>query len=781
MKIHAEFRQRPALTIIHACRDLVLGLMVLLQYLSVHAKDIPSPVKSTTTFRALRIPRIERPPTLEEFLDMEPSPAWAGKLAMVQGFIQRKPDNGQPATEPTEAYLGYDSRALHVVFVAHDHEPRRIRARLDHRESIADDEDRVGVYIDTFHDRRRAYQFECNPLGVQDDSIYSEDTGISDGGFDTLWNSRGRVTSSGFVVIVSIPFKSLRFSQETSQVWNIALWRYIGRRSEGSWWPQISSEQQGILSQAAPTTGLEQISPGRNLQFTPYISWRAFHSVNTSDPMNPEYVGRSAEVLAGLDVKAILKDSLVLDLTFKPDFSQVESDDPQTTTNQRYELYYPEKRPFFTENAGYFEAPMVVPGQHILFTRRIADPDFGARLTGKLGHYSIGALFADDKSPGEIVPPSDPVAGKKAYFNVFRLTRDLPAGSNIGISYSQRSFKNSYSRMVDLDLTFNIGQNWKGTLLGAYNWNQSLDHTNFSGETLDATLNRTGRGFNYIGYFLNRAPGFQPAMSFYNHSDWREVGQTFAYQFWPKNSWITRIWTEVYAARSWHFDGVKNWEGVSPMIKVDVKHNTTISAYVWAWRDLLGPRDFSQLTDVIKFPVVPAYGLSVQSTQLRFMSLKLSTEWGTRSNVAPPSGQAPTQAQYQHVEAGISFLTSRGLTVNNTYIFDRNAKLLEKNAIYNQHIARSNWNWQLNRELSLRFIAQYNTTLADPLFTSTATARGFNADFLITYLVHPGTALYVGYNSNLSRPGPDIDPFDPNRFVNDGRQFFAKASYLFRF
>src|SRR5262249_18100251 len=195
------------------------------------------------------------------------------------------------------------------------------------------------------------------------------------------------------------------------------------------------------------------------------------------------------------------------------------------------------------------------------------------------------------------------------------------------------------------------------------------------------------RGFNYIGYFLNRAPGFQPAMSFYNHSDWREVGQTFAYQFWPNNSWITRIWTEVYGARSWHFDGVKNWEGITPMIKVDVKHNTTITAYVWAWHDLLGPRDFSQLKEVIKFPVVPAYGLSVQSTQLRFMSLKLSTEWGTRSNVAPPSGEAPTQAKYQHAEAGISFLTSRGLTVNNTYIFDRNAELRGMNAIYNQHIA----------------------------------------------------------------------------------------------
>jgi hypothetical protein len=580
---------------------------------------------------------------------------------------------------------------------------------------------------------------------------------------------------------MDIPFKSLRFSRETSQTWNVALWRYIGRRSEGSWWPRETLDIQGVLSQAAPATGLEQISPGRNLQFNPHINWRAFHAVNTRDPMNPVYEGKSTEVVAGLDAKAILKDSLVLDLTFKPDFSQVESDQPQVTTNQRFELFYPEKRPFFTENASYFDVPMVVPNQHLLFTRRIADPDFGARLTGKLGAYSLGVLFADDRSPGLSVPFSDPVAGKRAYFKAFRVSHDLPSHSNIGMSYLDRNFSGSYSRVVDIDTTFNIGQNWKGTIMGAYNWNRTLDGSNFSGGTLDTTLTRVSRGFNYIGYFLSRTPGFQPAMAFYDHSNWREVGQTFIYQFWPKNPWITRIWTEVYGARNTHYDGIKNFEGFKPMVKVDVKHNTTVTGYVWLWHDIFGPEDFKQLNKVIEFPVRPAYGLAVQSTQLRFLGLKLSGEWGTRSNVKPPDGQAPTEAKYQQAEADISILTSHGLSVTNTYIFDHNAHLHDGRAMYNLHIARSSWNWQLNRELSVRFIGQYNSVLANPLFTSTSTARGFNADFLITYLVHPGTAFYVGYNSNLSRPGPAIGPVDPNRFVNDGRQFFVKASYLFRF
>lgn len=746
-------------------------------------KDVVSGsmLKTAASASTLRIPRIERAPRMEDFLGMAPTPRWAGKLAIVGGFIQRRPDDGHPATESTEAYLGYDAHALHIVFIAHDREPNKIRARMDHRESLAADEDQVGIYIDTFHDRRRAYQFECNALGVQDDSMYSEDSDSVDEGFDTVWTSHGQLTTGGYIVIMSIPFKSLRFSRAESQIWNIALWRYIGRRSEGSWWPRVSSQYRGVLSQAASAGGLEQISPVRNLQFNPYISWRAFHAIDARDALKPVYAGSSTDFRGGMDAKAILNDSLVLDVTLKPDFSQVESDQPQLITNQRYELYYPERRPFFTENGSYFDVPMVDASQHLLFTRRIADPDFGARLTGKIGSNSIGALVADDRSPGETVSPSDPLAGKRALFDVFRITRDMPAHSNIGIAYAEREFDGSYSRVADLDTTVNIGRTWKATLMGAYNWNRSVNGTDFSGTALDATVTRVSRGFNYTGYFLNRAPGFQPAMAFYGHSNWREVGQTFAYQFWPKNRWITRIWSEVYAARNWHFNGDLNWEGVKPMVKAGVKHNTTITAYLWMWRDAFGPQDFTVLDRVNKFPVVPAYGLQIASTQSRFVAFNLSGEWGTRSNQLPAAQKPPAQVQYHQAEADLSLLTSRGLSITNTYLFDQSQNIGDRRTVYNAHIARSNWNFQVDRRLSFRLIAQYNAVLSNPAFTATPTTRGFNADFLITYLVHPGTAVYLGYNSNLARPQVANGPYSPDHFINDGRQLFAKVSYLFRF
>ena len=270
-------------------------------------------------------------------------------------------------------------------------------------------------------------------------------------------------------------------------------------------------------------------------------------------------------------------------------------------------------------------------------------------------------------------------------------------------------------------------------------------------------------------------------MSYYDHSDWREVGQAFGYQFWPHNSWITRVWTELYVARAWHNNGDLNWEGTKPTVKVDLKHNTTITGYAWAWRDALGPRDFKVFDHVVKFPIVPAYGLGISSTQSRLVSLNVQAEWGGGVNQVPANGTAPVRVSYQRIQADWSLFPTRGLSIANTYLFNRQISLNDGRAIYNLNVARSKWNWQLTRELSFRFIAQYNSLLANPALTANSTGRSLNGDFLITYLVHPGTAFYVGYNSNLSKPGPGIGHSSPNEFVNDGRQFFVKISYMLRF
>ena len=334
---------------------------------------------------------------------MKPLGGTAQQMVKVTGFTQRNPHDGEGVTEPTDAYLGYDQKNLYVVFVCFD-DPRQVRARLSSREDVYDD-DQVEIMLDTFHDRRRAYAFQTTPLGVQWDAIWTEasreeeTSAHFDTSFDTVWDSRGKVTDRGFVVWMAIPFKSLRFPAAKQQEWGIILYRGITRKTEDTFWPRVSYKVEGRLGQAATLYGLEGISPSHNIELIPYGLMRGYRALDTRDPANPYFQKATAQGQPGMDAKFVIHDRFVVDATANPDFSQVESEDPQITVNQRYAVYFPEKRPFFLENEDFFRTPL-----DLFFTRSIGDPSAGIRLTGKDGPYSFGLMAADDRSPGLAVP-----------------------------------------------------------------------------------------------------------------------------------------------------------------------------------------------------------------------------------------------------------------------------------------------------------------------------------------------------------------------------------------
>src|SRR6185369_6502929 len=416
----------------------------------------------------VHIPLIERAPSFEDFAGMRVSSDLAQKMSKIDRFVQRNPNDGRPASQRTEAYLGYTTKNLYVVFLCFDTEPSRIRAHMNRREDIQED-DQIGLMIDTFNDHRHAYTIYVNPVGVQQDGTFTEGN-EPDLSFDTVWNSNAHMTKEGYVAWFEIPFKSLRFPHTPDQKWGILFERDIPRNNEASFYPPISSNQQGILSQETTVEGMKEISPGRNMQFNPYGSFRTFHALDTRDPNQARYSNRLADMRVGLDSKFVLKDSLVLDTTINPDFAQVESDEPQTTVNQRFEVFFPEKRPFFQENSGYFDTPV-----NMVFTRRIADPTYGIRLTGKVGHWGIGTLLADDRSPGKSVMETDPLSGHRAYYGVLRVTRDLWKDSNIGIIYTDRELNTSpdttctdlrctvgFNRVGGIDSKIRFNKNWVG-------------------------------------------------------------------------------------------------------------------------------------------------------------------------------------------------------------------------------------------------------------------------------------------------------------------------------
>jgi Domain of unknown function (DUF5916) len=329
---------------------------------AAHAQGDGKPATTITALPAGRaavvnIPRLTGAPQLADFLDMKPGPGVAQQMSKVEGFIQLDPTEGAPAQQKTEVYIGYDAKNFYAAWICFDNEPGKIRARMTRRENIGPEHDEVQLYLDTFNDKRRSFGFMANPLGIQFDYIWTDNNGY-DTSFDTVWDSNGKVTEQGYVLLMSIPFKSLRFPSSPQQTWGILFQRVIPHNNDNSFYPKLTRRIQGRLTQEGVLTGLNNISPGRNIQLIPYGIAGGFRVLDERDPDRPFFTGNRLGADAGLDAKMILKDSLVLDMTFNPDFRQVESDEPQNTVNQRFEVFFPEKRPFFQENTNFFQTPM---------------------------------------------------------------------------------------------------------------------------------------------------------------------------------------------------------------------------------------------------------------------------------------------------------------------------------------------------------------------------------------------------------------------------------------
>ncbi|HEY3974027.1 MAG TPA: DUF5916 domain-containing protein [Candidatus Sulfotelmatobacter sp.] len=784
---------------------------------------------------ALTIPRLTHAPALEDFLSMQPQGEIAESMAKATGFTQRSPHDGERVSEPTNAYLGYDQKNLYVVFVCFD-DPRRVRARMSPREDIYDD-DQVEIMLDTFHDRRRAYAFQTTPLGVQWDAIWTEAAraevnGNFDTSFDTVWTSRGKTTSRGYVVEMSIPFKSLRFPPTNEQVWGIILYRGIRRRNEDSFWPQISRRQQGRLGQAATLYGLEGISPGHSIELIPYGLLRGYRALDTRDPANPYFQNAEVQGQPGMDAKFVIHDHFVVDATANPDFSQVESEDPQITVNQRYAVYFPEKRPFFLENEDFFRTPM-----DLFFTRSIGDPSAGIRLTGKDGPYSVGLIAADDRSPGLAVPDFSTFSGMRSYFAVARVSRDIFGQSSVGAIYTDWECPTTgeFNRVGGVDTHLKLNPNW--TLEGqavvsssrlSLNCEANLypfssgnaGHGNYyAGPAQTLQLRREGLHFAYEGTYNDITTGFVTIPGFVNRVDIRETKQEARYRFRPKRGWVLSWGPSLNVRYDFDHTGLRLDTDYAPYLSVQGRGQTFI--YVTPYeetRERLRPQDFCFLGFSLLCPANTANqdyhehlsGATVQTGYFKKATLAANYYWGDGTNFeASPNVPPAIPTPYNHpflarqdtASASLIFRPMKPLKIENSYLFERlranNATYLFSQSqfpgagrgIFNDHILRSKVNWQFTPQLSVRVILQYNGLLAGAPalgspYTYLPTQKELNADFLITYLVHPGTAIYIGYNSDLQnldvQPGIGVFPRGTG-YLNDSKQFFVKASYLFRF
>ncbi len=747
-----------------------------------------------------KIPRVHRAPKLEDFLENHPREA----ELTVTDFRQNIPGDGTPATEPTTAYLSYDDKNLYAIFLCHD-EAGEVRAHLSKRED-SDQDDGVGVLLDTFRDFHRAYYFFSNPLGVQTDAIYTEGQGY-DYSFDTLWDNAGRVTKDGYVVFFSIPFKSLRFSHDPEQTWGVALYRTILRKSENDYWPYVTQRVEGLTQQFAPIGGLENVSPGRNMQFIPYGLLASDHFLNQPNPPNsitPPAFQDAFEHRAGLDAKFVLKDSLTFDVTLNPDFSQVESDDPQVTVNQRFAVFFPEKRPFFIENAGFFATPI-----DLFFSRQIADPQFGTRMTGKLGKWTLGALVIDDRQPG-LGFTSGPY-NTRALDGVVRVTREFGNQSYIGGFFSSRDFADTSNRVASLDARLKISKNWVADVQAVHAWtrqdlNAGQNCLSFAsgatqvasqqGNALWADASYTGRHFTFYTNYNDFSPNFCSELGFVNRIDIRQHNASGGYFWRPEKSKIIDFGPSFGETVDWNHNGIlQDWVAVLGF-QVDLTKHTTVSVSRGEAYELFNNIDFRKHSTALLVSTQPYKWISFSARYAR----------GLGENFFPPSGISPFLGNVQKINFGLTLRPSSRFRFDETLIYYRlgtragwtTPPFTPEQSVFNNYLNRAKLNYQFTKELSLRLILDYNATIANTGLLDLQTNLGsydggpiaptkqFTTDVLFTYLLHPGTAVYLGYNNGYSDLSlhPGTPPFVTARGApnnSTSRLFFIKVSYLLRY
>jgi hypothetical protein len=747
------------------------------------------------------IPRLDTAPALKDILGRLPAGP-ARDMLRISSFTQRFPDDGQAASQPTTAYLGYTHEALFVAFVCADADPQLIRSHMLARDSLADD-DNVAVFLDTFHDQRRAFVFQSNALGVQADSLYSEQNGF-DSSFDTVWDTWGQRTESGYAVLMRIPFASLYFAKSDPgemRTWGIILQRNISHTSEEDFWPRSQHDIAGRLTQDMKVEGFRDIENGQNLQFQPYVLARSLRNLNSVDPLNPYFEDKHLQGYGGLDAKFILHNSLVLDTTVNPDFSQVGIDNP-AIPNQRFPPFFAEVRPFFIENSSYFMTPT-----NLYYTNNIVKPQFGARLTGKLGGWALGLLGVDDRGPGQMVPPSDPSYNSRAHVYIGRLNRDLGSLSNIGLIYADREYLDSFNRAGGIDYRLRLKNRWTITGQGLTSETKNLSN-NTSGEQpcLTYALSCSGQAWvqelsysdlhwNWWAAYTDTSAGFVTDTGFFQRPDVRQPNGRVAYTFRPSHGPLLDHGPAVYTERIWDHTGNPLDFYVIPHYHFDFRGNTSISANVEIGQDRLRPIDYSALSDDVEYHSQTA-GINFYTAPVPYLAVSGGFWKGDTVNYSPPEGSGPVPVHLDSPNLNVEVKPLGALDLQNSYVYSHFTAPDTGALVYDNHELISRWNYQVTKAASFNLIGQYISTLPHGDLTDAPNSKTLFGDALFTYMPHPGTAIYFGYIGNFANldralctreavgmcaPNAPILAPTNSSLMNDGKTIYMKISYLLRF
>ncbi|MFD2166933.1 DUF5916 domain-containing protein [Thalassotalea euphylliae] len=750
------------------------------------------------------IPRINGEISIDANLN---EPQWEHAKRVLVNNVTRPYDN-IPSPIETEAYLMEDGSNFYIAFVAKDPNPEQIRAFLKDRDRSWGD-DIVGIKIDTYNDQRSAYRFMVNALGVQIDGIESEVTGRESDSWDGIWPSAGRITDDGYVVEFALPLRMLNFNENLEeQTWGIELVRFYPRDER----LRISNiyldrGNDCEICQHAPAKGFIGAKQGNNLTITPSLV------LGKAEERDDDGIWQDDETSeASLDIRWGITPDILLNATINPDFSTVETDRAQLNINNNFALFNEEKRPFFLDNADYFDS-----NYNLVYTRNINAPNYGAKLTGRQDDHSFGLFVTDDQDTNILIPGnrSSSVAeiDDESQSAAFRYRNSYNDDLTLGWISTMRTSEDYHNHVHGVDARYRMNQydvfrvqqlysnteypedlfeqfcdaedvtecqeeNITPCELGDCNVNERVLRTqkdgDFSGNAFRFSYRHDDENWHYRATYDRQNAGFRGDLGFIPRVDHNKavLGAERTWYAEP-GEW----WTQARAYSDWDITHNDDGELIEKEFEGNVQLHATYESYFrlsYKTRDLVGKRlDESNLAidgNTTLFSETE-YDFFAEIKPISGLYLSTRFEWGDDIDI---NNNRLGKKKYvrpvinwnvnQHLEMKLRH-TYRELDADGEIVFI--ARLTDFRTTY-----------QFDVQSFVRLTVIYNNTSRNPanypLFDPTdidADFKDFSAELLYAYKINPQTVFYLGYSEHRDGEGTFGD------LEQDLRSVFMKFSY----
>ncbi len=716
---------------------------------------LPAVAASAEDRPRLELRRVATPPTIDGRLDDE---AWQGTTLPLTEWLTYNPLNGEKLTQQTEVRAGYDERYLYFAFHCVDPEPDKVRSTISRRDSMFDD-DWVGLSLDSVGNGQSSYDLFINPVGVQGDILTTPSAGENSAP-DFVWDSAGRRTPEGYDVEMRIPLTTIRFKSGPEVRMGILFWRRVSRLGMSASWPVVPAGRSFLERHAMLV--LHDLRRPLTLEVTPSATYSRRQTRATPTSFAPA----DSNPDAGLTVKYGITSSATLEGTVNPDFSQVESDAFQVQVNQRYPLFFSEKRPFLMEGMGSFELAGV-GGDAVMrtavHTRRIADPLWGAKTTGTAGRVGFGILAAGDEAPGhQLEGEPNPFLGERRDFFIARSQLSLGRSSYVGGILTDTEFGTGHNRVGGADVSLRLGQQGvNGTFLATTTVSPDGRETR-SGLGGQATYSFENKRIVLVSQMEHYDRGFQMDTAFLNQVGITQGWTFVAPSFYPdakKHPWFKRFVPFVFA--QYGHDRIQG--GGKWIVVPGVRMHFTRQGFLRI-DGLVGQEPWVRRTFDIR--------------NVRLIGQAQFTRWlnvyaqATRGRSIFYDEVDPYLGRNRSYSAQVSLQPSARF--NQALSYDRVEfnRIRDGSRVYTVNVLNTKTTFQLNRHFFLRALVQYDSSRERVL-----------TDILASWELRPGTVAYAGYGSLIERQDWDGQRFIPNAGVyrTTERGLFFKAAYVHRF